>query len=144
MLSAQRGVSISVAVWLCLSVPNYPQENTSFSLSHMTSSGGTEHSYLRVYRTNITNHLPEGVLESSLVQAGSLESEQPPFLQRTLGGETPGPRFLRRPEPCREKERRGWGNPAFSRRWGHGKVILLRFLLGVTVRGISKSPLWLL
>lgn len=72
-----------LSVWL--SVLNYPQENTSFSLSHMTSSGGTEHSYLRVYRTNITNHLPEGVLESSLVQAGSLESEQPPFLQRTPG-----------------------------------------------------------
>lgn len=84
----------------------------------MTSSGGTEHSYLRVYRTNITNHLPEGVLESSLVQAGSLESEQPPFLQRTLGGETPGPRSS--PEArTLQGERKKWvGESSFLQKTG--------------------------
>lgn len=84
-----------MSVWLpgCVSVSLATHRKTHlFSLSHMTSSGETEHSYLRVYRTNIANHLPEGVLKSSLVQAESLESEQPPFLQRTLGTETPGPR----------------------------------------------------
>lgn len=102
-----------------------------------------QNSYLRVYRTNIANHLPEGVLESSLVQAGSLESEQPPFLQRTLGAEAPGPRSS--PEArtlLRGKQEGGRGVgveiPALSRRQEHGKIILLLFLLGATVEGNFK------
>lgn len=111
------------SAWLpgCVLVSLTPHRKTHLSpLRHRTSSGGTEHSYLRVHRTNITNHLPEGVLESSLVQAGSLESGRPSFLQRTLGAEAPAHAHLRRPEPCEGgTERLGvGGNPSSLQKAG--------------------------
>lgn len=98
-----------------------------------------ENSYLRVYRTNITNHLPEGVSEASLVQAGSVESEQALSLQRSWeqrpqahavsGGQNPA-----------EGERKRWGKPRSLQETGTQEEESTAASPGSGCRGDFKFP----
>lgn len=138
-----------LSMWLpgCASATLATHSKTHlFPLSHRTSSDGTEHNSLRVYRTNITNHLPEGVSSHhwSRQEAWNLSSHlscKEPWGQR-LQAHAPLT-HLRRPEPCGGKNKAG-RDPAFSRRQEHGKMIPLLFLLGATAGIISNSPVRLL
>lgn len=103
-----------------------------------------ENSYLRVYRTNITNHLPEGVSEASLVQAGSVESEQALSLQRSWEQRPQAHAVSGGQNPVERERERGGGNPGPSRRQEHRKRGPPLLLLGAAAGVISNSPLGLL